>query len=556
MTTQATTIEDREEEITEEQELQESRDVFNKLNQPQTATETKEKPTRRARLKRTGEVDHLDQKKTEDLLKSVTNSKHKTAILIMMDAGLRATECVTLKLENFDFKKKVILVKSLKKRGEDLTREIPISTRLLESLAEYLKNTKVNPEDYIFPSPSDKQQHISRKALNRLCERLKQKHPHLSMLHPHALRHTFATQLLAHGAELHDVKTLLGHQSFNTTLIYNHTAIDTLRKNVSDMTEKKKNFWQKIISRIFGKGLKPSILNFSNSDTHFIVGREKELMQIVDNLNKNINTIITGKIGIGKSHLLKQIELQNKKQLKLDEMANLKMTFVNMLLYLYDNDKEVIKSVLYADFDKTKLQQKLQRDSVPSLIEEVIKITGKHEYVIFIDNVDGITPKAMKAIENLKDHFVIITTAREVPINKTSFIWNFEQIKLEALTRSSSLELIHKLSFDTEIEDMELYRNHIYDQSGGNPRVIFELCERYRKEAVVTDDIVRQIRHIGGLPEWDMSFIIIIILAGVSILRYTSREFGGESLRFIGGIALVMLMLTRYFLGRIKRKFL
>jgi hypothetical protein len=173
-----------------------------------------------------------------------------------------------------------------------------------------------------------------------------------------------------------------------------------------------------------------------------------------------------------------------------------------------------------------------------------------------IDNVDGITTKGMKCIELLKDHFTIVTTARSVPISKANFLWNFEQVKIENLSRTESLELIHRLSYNLDIEDFELYRNHIYDQSNGNPRVIFELCERYRKEIVITDDTIRSIRHIGALEEIDMSFIVVLILACIAVLRYTSREIGGENLRFIGGIALVLLMLTRYFLSRTKRKFL
>lgn len=162
----------------------------------------------------------------------------------------------------------------------------------------------------------------------------------------------------------------------------------------------------------------------------------------------------------------------------------------------------------------------------------------------------------MKCIELLKDHFTIVTTAREVSINKTSFLWNFEIIDLQPLPRQEALELIYRLSYDIEIENMEVFRNHIYEQSGGNPRVIFELCDRYRKEMFVSNDLVRSVRHIGGIPEIDMSFIIVFILAAVAVMRYTSREIGGTSYRFIGGIALVLLMMSRYFLGRLKRKYL
>ena len=130
--------------------------------------------------------------------------------------------------------------------------------------------------------------------------------------------------------------------------------------------------------------------------------------------------------------------------------------------------------------------------------ERQTRKTSPNEYILMIENVDGITAKGMKCIEMLKDHFTIITTAREVSINKTSFLWNFQIIDLEPLPRQDALELIYRLSYDIEIENMEVFRNHIYEQSDGNPRVIFEMCERYRKETIVTSDIVRSIRHYGS----------------------------------------------------------
>lgn len=535
-----------------ENDFMETMQIHAKLSEPETEVKEKKKVT----VKRKREFHHLDKNKSDILLKSVQNLRHKTIILIMMDCGLRVTECVTLQMKNFNFKKKTITVKSLKKRGEDVSREIPISNRLLQVLADYIKERKPKTEnDYLFPSPVG--DHLSRKAVNKLCDRLKKVNPAFANLHPHALRHTFATTMLSNGAELHHVKEMLGHTSFDTTLIYNHTPMELLRKHVDTATDKKEGSFRRLINRVLNiKKKAPSFMQFSNNPENFVIGREKEMMEIVDALNKNINTILTGKIGIGKSHLLKQIELKDRKFLVLDEMNNLKMTFINMLLYLYDNDKEAIKELVFGSFDKSQILQKLQKDSVYSLIAEIIKITEKQEYIIVIENVDGITSKAVKCIEMMKDHFVIITTAREIPINKSSFLWNFKQIDIQPLNRTNSIELIHKLSYDLDVEDFELYRQHIYDQSAGNPRVIFELCDRFRKEIYITEENIRTVRHIGGLKEIDMSWTVMLLLACVAVLRYTSREMGSESLRFIGGMAMIALMFFRFFLSKTKRRFL
>jgi DNA replication protein DnaC len=498
------------------------------------------------------EIHYLDQKRIDTLLKSITNQKHKTIALIMIDTGLRVSECVTLKIKNFDFRKKTLIVKSLKKRGENTHREIPISNRLLLQLSQYLAHKKLGENDYIFEGNDNG--HLGRHAVNRSMDRLKKHHSSLSQLHPHALRHTFATQLLASGTELHNIKTMLGHKSLDTTLIYSHTPIEVLRQNIENSNTHKLSLWQRFKNYL--NPPKQIHFNYSLQSQNFIIGRDQVLNQITSNLNRNINTILIGGTGIGKTHILNNLQGLTNKVLKIDELSNLKLTFLNLLMYLYDNDKEQIKTMIYGDFDRSKILTKLQRDSVYTLIEEIIKVTTKHEYIILVNNVDNITAKAIKTIELLKDHFTIITTAREITVNKSTFLWNFERINIPNLDRESSIQLIHKLSYDIDVEDMALYRNHIYDQSEGNPRIIFELCERYRKENLVTDDVIRSVHHLGALPEIDMTFLVVFVLAGLTILRYTSREVGGTSLRFIGGIALVGLMLFRLFLSKTKRKFI
>jgi hypothetical protein len=499
------------------------------------------------------EIEYLDKKSSDKLISTVSNVRHKAALLIMMDCGLRVTECVTLQLKNFDFKNKSINVRSLKKRGDEVWRKIPISERLYEVLAEYLKGFKEkNPDTYLFANSDGKP--ITRYALNKLCKKLSRKHPEFSNLHPHALRHTCATQLLSSGAQLHEIKTILGHAKYDTTLIYSHIPQEILKQRIDKMTETKLSPWQRFKNYLFPPR-RASLINLSNEASQFIVGRTPELLKVTENINKNVNTILIGGIGSGKTHLMNHLT-PNKKILRFDDFSDLKKTLIQCLLLLFKNDKEHVFQLLYPDFDLSQAQQHLQKDSIPNLCREIMKVTAKHEYILVIDNCDKITPKAIKAIEMLKDHFTILTTARQVAVNQSSFLWNFEVVKIENLKRPESLELIHKLSYDLEIEDTEIFRNHIWEQSAGNPRVIFELVERMRKEVVITADTIRTIRHFGSLKEYDMSFVVILALSFLAILRYLSAETGQDSLKFIGGIAMILLIFSRYVFNFSKRKFI
>ncbi len=501
------------------------------------------------------ELSYLDKRKADKLLTKLRNQSHRCAILLMMDCGLRVSECVSLRLSNFDFRNKSVTVKSLKKRDTEKFRKVPISERLYNELAIYLKdfNTK-NPEAYLFPRPNNLENHISRKAMNQLCYRIKKRDPDFRNLHPHALRHTCATSLLSSGAELHEIKEILGHQKYDTTLIYAHIPQQILKSRIDKATEIKLTLWQRLKCYIFPPP-RPILINIQGESTKFILGRNSELLRVNELINKNCNTIFMGPIGVGKTHLLNHIQT-DKKIIRFDDFSDLKKTLIAALMYLYKNDKEHVFKLLYGDFDLSKLDHHFQKDSVINLCNELIKATTKHEYLLIIDNCDRITPKGIKTLELLKDHFVIVTSARQISVEKSSFLWNFEVIKLETLTRQNALELTHKLAYDIDIEDMELFRNHIWEQSSGNPRVIYELIERYRKEVVITSEVIKSVRHFGSMREFDMSLTVLIMLGGLAILRYMSHEVGNDSLKFIGGCAMILLIFSRYLFSFTKRKFI
>lgn len=499
------------------------------------------------------EIDYLNRRQADKLISSGTkNIKHKTIMLVMLDCGLRVSETITLKYSNFDFRRRTLTVRSLKKKGEE-KRTIPVSDRLYNCLAEYTQSLtgSPGPDDYLFPGQGNG--HISRKTVWGFMDRIADNNPELGKLHPHTLRHTFATHHLASGTALHNIKLMLGHENYNTTLVYAHTPIEVLRRNVDVTTQEKLSFWQKVQKELFPEK-KATLINLSSDVADFIVGRNDTLLKVIELVNKNCNTILIGSIGVGKSHIINQIRPGERKVLKIDDCNDIKKTLIQCLLYLYGNDKQHVFNLMYPEYDLSKTQQHLQKDSIASLCKEIKDVTQKHEYLLVIDNVDRITPKAVSALEQLKDHFTILTSAREIPLNKQSFLWNFEVVKVDVLSRQHSLELIHKLSYDMEIEDFEMFRNHIYEQANGNPRVVYELVDRYRKEIVITPEVIRTIRHTGSLPEYDMSLAILLLLGGMAILRYLSNETGNDSLKFIGGCAMILLIISRYFFRFTKRR--
>jgi len=495
------------------------------------------------------------------LINSITDLRHKCLVLIMLDAGLRVSETISLKFGHFDFKKQLLCVKSLKKRNtakDYATRQIPLSQRLFLCLAEYAKEfNKIDADTFLFPSPSNPKTHICRDAVSKFLKRLSIKKVNIPNLHPHALRHSFATGLVATGANLHQVADLLGHQKLDTARIYAHIPSEQLAKSVNAATFRNGrkrslfSFFFIFFNFLFPK--KIPALYIPNQSAKPTVGRNVELTKITDHLEKGTNVIIFGAYGTGKRHIIDSIK-SSKKILTFDDTSSIKKSLIYLLLYLYDNDKEQVAKILFPDFDREKIETKLSRQSITFLCNEIKSIVKPKEYILKIRQFDDVTKQTMKVIEILQEIFVIVTSAEEISITKQHFFSNFEIIELKNLNRLQSFELIHKLSFDLIIDDYEIYRNHIWLQSDGNPRVITDMVERYRREPKIEAEVIRSVTHTGAVKEWDFSYIVVLFIASLAVLRYMTSELDNPAFRFIGGMAMILLLTTRAFVSRTKRK--
>jgi integrase len=142
-------------------------------------------------------------------------------------AGLRAFELCKQRVETIDLAKPVLKV-IRGKRGKD--RNIPISDELLPLLTAWIGDRR---EGYLFPGPRGKK--LAVRTFQVRLDEIAARAGFTKSIHPHLLRHTYATELLHSGSSITDVQTLMGHSDLRTTLIYLHTDVTRLGKNVNRM---------------------------------------------------------------------------------------------------------------------------------------------------------------------------------------------------------------------------------------------------------------------------------------------------------------------------------
>ena len=177
----------------------------------------------------------LSQEQCEDLLKSFSltspeGQRDYAMILCMLDLGLRGAEVINLRLQSVDWKERRLSVPATKTgRG----RELPIPNHLFAALRKYIKDGRPRGSrfDYLFLRQPRRSGHpLTRQALRHAVERAYRRcgFPE-SWYGTHRLRHTFATRLHRNGADLKPIADLLGHRSFDSTMVYTRVGCDELR---------------------------------------------------------------------------------------------------------------------------------------------------------------------------------------------------------------------------------------------------------------------------------------------------------------------------------------
>jgi len=147
-------------------------------------------------------------------------------IQLFYETGMRLSELVNLCDRDVDYTSCRIKVTG---KG-DKQRYIPFGEGLKSALTEY-----VSKRDATFATHgdslllNDKGEPISRWAVERIVKKNLSKVTSISKRSPHVLRHTFATSMLNHHADLLSIKELLGHASLQTTEIYTHTSFEELK---------------------------------------------------------------------------------------------------------------------------------------------------------------------------------------------------------------------------------------------------------------------------------------------------------------------------------------
>jgi len=158
--------------------------------------------------------------------------RNRAIIEVLYGCGLRVSELVNLTLHQLHFDLGFVLITG---KGNK-QRWVPIGKPAMDQTERYITYSRchITPqkghEDYVFLNNSGKK--LTRVMIFYIVKSLAEKAGIHKNIHPHSLRHSFATHLVEGGGDLRSVQEMLGHESILTTEIYTHLDRSFLRETV------------------------------------------------------------------------------------------------------------------------------------------------------------------------------------------------------------------------------------------------------------------------------------------------------------------------------------
>lgn len=150
--------------------------------------------------------------------------RNRLVMELLYATGVRVSELVNIKIKDIDFNNRSIIV--IGKGSKE--RIVFFNSICFDILKKYLDESKmVRKEEFLILNNNGKK--ITTRSIRLIINKVIKETSIIKHIHPHTIRHTFATHLLNNGCDLLTVQELLGHESISTTGIYTHVTTDHVK---------------------------------------------------------------------------------------------------------------------------------------------------------------------------------------------------------------------------------------------------------------------------------------------------------------------------------------
>jgi len=174
----------------------------------------------------------LSREEVAQLLHAAHTPGERILLMTLYATGARRSELTHLKVSDIDSQRMVVHIRGAKGRKD---RDVMLSPKLLTALRAHWRCYHRRSSSWLFPSNYRQDRPIDTKTVWYACRKAAQRAGLPKNVHPHILRHCFATHLYEAGTDLRVLQVLLGHEDLKDTLIYVHLSTPHLKTTTSPL---------------------------------------------------------------------------------------------------------------------------------------------------------------------------------------------------------------------------------------------------------------------------------------------------------------------------------
>jgi len=369
----------------------------------------------------------LSQREIDLLIKNIRKDRHRLAVALMSYAGLRVSEMTNLKVSDIYLAREYIMIHG--KGGK--YRIVPLSNKLRQELEHYLNkySKKLTPDSKLIGG-NRSSWHI---AVTKYAKKILGRYD----VHCHTLRHSFATALYENEVPLERISQLLGHAKLDTTMIYSRISLSQKKEAIRSLDNPLSKF-----SRVFSFRKRPDL---SVAAHNSLIGRDKELRQLQEYINKKVSCIVFGPAGCGKSAILKA--LQN--TVYIQEFKK-KQTLIFIILSAQDLEPEARKEA----------EKELKKLSIDELIEQL----KDFQKTIIVDDISILSKQDKRTIVKLSQATTVIAATSKPQDKKLCETY----LEIKPLKRYYTRQILYEMIVCNDTHKKERIVDDILHQAGDN----------------------------------------------------------------------------------------
>jgi len=295
-----------------------------------------------------------------------------------------------------------------------------------------------------------------------------------------------------------------------------------------------------------------------------LIGRDEVVEELIAEIRKGKNVILTGGIGMGKSVVLKTAleQLGDKVELVIklhDHQA--KGQFVEMARQMLMQGLVTAEQLeLPAKFQDIPAEQiewsdirnRVNRMNMRDLTQVIIPALSdlKVKPVIAVDDLSTLTPTQMMFWLAIFEKAQVLGCASEKKPGIKKLWWKMKEIKIKPLPAVVVKQMVkdYITAKGMLIESPDQYISHVVKQSAGIPQAIFDMLEESSKERVIDKRTVRAMRHDAGVKYLDFTPMVMLLGALIVSMRYIGMGTGDKTLYIMGGMGAALFLTFKFFI--------